>query len=218
MNPCSTALEADHAAHDLAERRPGEHQQENVDRRQPARPRVRGHVDSSGRRRGSAAQRRPAECDGGDPASPRRRRSREDVGDIAVVQDSGDLILPRAHLRSASAPACASRATARPATTSRRSTANFRSALGTQPDARRRRQRVRSTCRSRFRSTARSQTAAFVNSDGNITFGEADQASTERDVVAPADRPAARRAVPRRPRSDGRRARSSSTPRRTSTP
>ena len=27
-----------------------------------------------------------------------------------------------------------------------------------------------------------SQTAAFVNSDGNITFGEADQASTERDV------------------------------------
>ena len=45
------------------------------------------------------------------------------------------------------------------------------------------------------------QTRAFVNSDGNITFGESDTRELRSQRVAVAHRPAARRAVLRRPRS-----------------
>ena len=58
-----------------------------------------------------------------------------------------------------------------------------------------------------FSFYGRNQTAAFVNSDGNITFEEGDSASTDRNVVPAPDGAAACRAFSRRPRPVRRRSR-----------
>ena len=50
-------------------------------------------------------------------------------------------------------------------------------------DARRTTTARRARCRSGSQFYGRTQTAAFVNSDGNITFEEADKSSTERNVA-----------------------------------
>jgi hypothetical protein len=104
----------------------------------------------------------------------------EDVGEIAVLQDQGDLIAPANQFdlggtgfrftRNGSSGYSVAKIDA-----------NFRSNLGTQltltdDDS------AQANVAFSFPFYGSSQTAAFVNTDGNITFGEADKASTERDV------------------------------------
>ncbi len=108
-------------------------------------------------------------------------RSNVDVGDIAVVQDEGDLILPpnTYDLRNLGLRFTRNSAGGYNVT---RVEGNFRGTLGTRltlsdddssPNA----------VPFAFPFYGASQTAAFVNSDGNITFEEADKASTERNVA-----------------------------------
>jgi hypothetical protein len=104
-----------------------------------------------------------------------------DVGDIAVIQDEGDLILPpnTYDLRNLGLRFTRNNAGGYNVT---RVEGNFRGTLGTRltltdddssPNA----------VPFAFPFYGASQTAAFVNSDGNITFEEADKASTERNVA-----------------------------------
>jgi len=104
----------------------------------------------------------------------------EDIGEVAVLQDTGDLILPANQLDVAdtgfrftrSGPA---------AYTITKIDNTFRSTLGTRltlndDDS------AQNDVRFAFPFYGTTQTTAFVNSDGNITFGEPDKASTERNV------------------------------------
>ena len=105
-----------------------------------------------------------------------------DVGEIAVIQDEGDLILPpnTYDLRSLGLRFTRNGAGGYDVV---RIDGAFRSALGTRLTLTDDDSATQHRSRSAFRSTAAAQTAAFVNSDGNITFGEADKASTERNVA-----------------------------------
>ena len=108
-------------------------------------------------------------------------RSNVDIGEIAVVQDEGDLILsPNTYdLRSLGLRFVRNGAGGYNIT---RIGGDFRATLGTrltlQDD-----DSVSSPVPFSFSFYGKSQSAAFVNSDGNITFEEADRASTERNVV-----------------------------------
>jgi hypothetical protein len=103
----------------------------------------------------------------------------EDIGEIAVVQDTGDLILP---LNPFDVRSTGLRFTRNGSSyTLSKIDGAFRSALGTRltltdDDS----APVNVAFSFPFYGTA--QTAAFVNSDGNITFGEEDKASTERNL------------------------------------
>jgi hypothetical protein len=108
-------------------------------------------------------------------------RSTADVGDIAVVQDEGDLILPpnTYDLRSLGLRFTRNGAGGYNVT---RIDGNFRAAIGTRltltdDDS------ASGTVPFGFSFYGKTQTAAFVNSDGNITFEEADKSSTERNVA-----------------------------------
>jgi hypothetical protein len=108
-------------------------------------------------------------------------RSNADVGDIAVVQDEGDLILPpnTYDLRSLGLRFTRNGAGGYNVT---RIDGNFRAAIGTRltltdDDS------ASGTVPFGFSFYGKTQTAAFVNSDGNITFEEADKSSTERNVA-----------------------------------
>jgi hypothetical protein len=104
----------------------------------------------------------------------------EDIGEIAVIQDAGDLILPANpyDLRSTGLRFTRSGASY----TLSKVDGNFRATLGTRltltdDDS------VLSTIPFAFPFYGTNQTLAFVNSDGNITFGEEDKSSTERNVA-----------------------------------
>jgi hypothetical protein len=104
----------------------------------------------------------------------------EDVGEIAIVQDTGDLILPANpyDLRSTGLRFTRSGSSY----TLSKVDGNFRATLGarltlTDDDS------VGGTLPFAFPFYGTNQTAAFVNSDGNITFGEEDKSSTERNVA-----------------------------------
>ncbi|HET7696858.1 MAG TPA: hypothetical protein VFK57_14185 [Vicinamibacterales bacterium] len=104
----------------------------------------------------------------------------EDIGEIAVLQDTGDLILPANpyDLRSTGLRFTRSGG----GYTLSKVDGNFRSALGarltlTDDDS------AGGTIPFAFPFYGGSQTQAFVNSDGNITFGEEDKSSTERNVA-----------------------------------
>ena len=108
-------------------------------------------------------------------------RSTADVGDIAVVQDEGDLILPpnTYDLRSLGLRFTRNGAGGYNVT---RFDGNFRAAIGTRltltdDDS------ASGTVPFGFSFYGKTQSAAFVNSDGNITFEEADKSSTERNVA-----------------------------------
>jgi hypothetical protein len=104
-----------------------------------------------------------------------------DVGDVAVVQDEGDIILPpntydlkTLGLRFARNAAGGYNVT--------RIEGLFRASLGTRltlSDDDSSQQNVPFT----FSFYGKAETTAFVNSDGNITFEEADKSSTERNVA-----------------------------------
>jgi hypothetical protein len=121
----------------------------------------------------------------GDNGGPRRglspSRSSADVGDIAVVQDEGDLILPpnTYDLRNLGLRFTRNNAGGYNVT---RTDASFRAALGnrqtlTDDDS------ASIPVPFAFPFFGSAQTAAFVNSDGNITFAEPDKSSTERNVA-----------------------------------
>ena len=76
----------------------------------------------------------------------------------------------------------------------------FRSDARQPRDAHGRRQRADQRFRSRSPTTARRRRVAFVNSDGNITFGRRGQRQHRAQSRPHGHRPAARRAVFRRPR------------------
>ena len=104
----------------------------------------------------------------------------EDIGEIAVIQDTGDLILPQNPYDVRSMGLRFQRNGA--SYTLSRIDGNFRASLGnrvtlTDDDS----ANVNIPFSFPFYGTA--QTAAFVNSDGNITFGEEDKSSTERNLA-----------------------------------
>jgi hypothetical protein len=104
----------------------------------------------------------------------------QDIGEIAVLQDQGDLIAPANHFDIASTGLRFTRNGGNGYSISRID-AGFRSALGTRltltdDDS------AQQDLQFSFPFYGGSQQTAFVNSDGNITFGEADHASTERSV------------------------------------
>jgi hypothetical protein len=108
-------------------------------------------------------------------------RSNADVGEIAVVQDEGDLILPpnAYDLRNLGLRFTRNNAGGYNIT---RTDANFRAALGnrvtlTDDDS------ASNPVPFGFPFYGSTQTVAFVNSDGNITFQEPDKSSTERNVA-----------------------------------
>ena len=103
-----------------------------------------------------------------------------DVGDVAVIQDDGDLI--------AQANAFDLRATGLRFVPNGsggydvvRTDSTFRADIG-DPVTLADDDSVEKTMPFAFRFYGRQQSAAFVNSDGNITFGEGDRASTDRNI------------------------------------
>ena len=104
-----------------------------------------------------------------------------DVGDIAVVQDTGDIVLPANIYDLVNLGLRFTRNSAGGYDVSRFD-GGFRAGLGTRltltdDDS------SSSTVPFGFQFYGRTQTAAFVNSDGNITFEEPDKSSTERNVA-----------------------------------
>jgi len=104
-----------------------------------------------------------------------------DVGEIAVVPDEGELVLPPNTYDLLNLGLRFTR-NGSGGYDVRRFDASFRASLGTRltltdDDS------VMSTVQFSFPFYGGSQTVAFVNSDGNITFDEADKASTERNVA-----------------------------------
>jgi hypothetical protein len=104
-----------------------------------------------------------------------------DVGAIAVLQDEGDLLVAPNALDLENVGLRFS-PNGSGGYDVRRIDGSFRSTLGsrvtlTDDDSR------RVDVQFGFRFYGRAQTAAFVNSDGNVTFGESDSASTERNVA-----------------------------------
>lgn len=104
----------------------------------------------------------------------------EDIGEIAVIQDTGDLILPLNAYDVRSMGLRFTRSGSSYALS--KIDGNFRSNLGTRvtltdDDS----AQVNIPFSFPFYGTA--QTAAFVNSDGNITFGEEDKSSTDRNLA-----------------------------------
>lgn len=104
-----------------------------------------------------------------------------DIGDIAVIQDEGDLILPPNTYDLQSVGLRYTRNSAGGYDV-RRIDGNFRQTLGNRltledDDS------VQQNVPFAFGFFGESHTTAFVNSDGNITFEEEDRASTERNVA-----------------------------------
>ena len=104
----------------------------------------------------------------------------EDVGDVAVINDTGDLVLPQNNYDVRSTGLRFTRNGA--SYTLSRIDGNFRSALGNRvtlsdDDS------ANVNIPFSFPFYGVGQTAAFVNSDGNITFGEEDKSSTERNIA-----------------------------------
>lgn len=125
-----------------------------------------------------------------DRAEPRSRpgerrglssRANVDAGEIAIVQDEGDIILsPNTFDLSSVGLRFARNGSGGYDVT--RFTGNFRATLGTRLTLTDDDSAARAVPFS-FSFYGKGETAAFVNSDGNITFEEADHASTDRNVA-----------------------------------
>ena len=106
----------------------------------------------------------------------------EDVGEIAVVQDTGDLILPANPYDVRSMGLRFTRSGS--SYTLSKIDGNFRTNLGsrvtlTDDDS----TQVNIPFSGGFPFYGTAQTAAFINSDGNITLGEEDKSSSERNLA-----------------------------------
>ena len=108
-------------------------------------------------------------------------RDAEDVGEIAVILDEGDIVAPPNTFDLRSAGVRFTR-NASGGYDARRIDPNFRQTLGKQlslgDDA-----AVAAPLGFNFNFYGTARNDAFVNSDGNVTFGEEDVASTERNVA-----------------------------------
>ena len=108
-------------------------------------------------------------------------RNAADIGEIAIVQDDGDLILPP---NTYDLKSLGLRFTRNPAGgyNVARTDGQFRSAIGnaltlTDDDS------AQQNVPFGFSFYGKNETTAFVNSDGNITFEDPDKSSTERNVA-----------------------------------
>jgi hypothetical protein len=124
--------------------------------------------------------------DRGEPRTPGGRRgvsprANVDAGEIAIVQDEGDIVLPPNAFDLSSAGLRFARNGSGGYDVTR-ITGSFRATLGTRVTLTDDDSAARTVPFS-FSFYGKSQTAAFVNSDGNITFEEADKASTDRNVA-----------------------------------
>ena len=188
VNPCSTALEADQPSANLTSGVAGQAGRANKKTLIDGNPRGRvyeamwiNRAAQEDRQRGGARQSATV----GAAAEGRTGITTpapvaEDIGEIAIVQDSGDLILP-AHTFDLVGVGLRFTRNGSNGYSVAKIDGNFRANLGTSltlgdDDS------ASAPVSFPFPFYGGSQTAAFVNSDGNITFGEADQASTERDV------------------------------------
>jgi hypothetical protein len=138
------------------------------------------HEAAKRRREADARASAAADRSGGQTAITSPTPDAEDIGEIAVVQDTGDLVLPANpyDLRSTGLRLTRNGG----GYTLSKIDGNFRSALGTRltltdDDS------VGGTIPFAFPFYGGTQTLAFVNSDGNITFGEEDKSSTERNLA-----------------------------------
>ena len=185
--------------------------QEDADRRQSARPRCRGDGAAPlgrGAARSNEQIRAAVEATSRgepQPAITTPAPVAEDVGEIAVIQDTGDLDPAAEPLRRAQhrPPVHAQRLELH-AVEDRRHVPLRRSARAL--TLARRRQRAGERFRSRSRSTAPGRPPRSSIRTATSPSARRTRSSTERNVGAPGHRPAARRAVLRRPRSvDGHR-------------
>jgi hypothetical protein len=108
-------------------------------------------------------------------------RTNADIGEIAVLQDDGDLILPPNTYDLRSLGLRFTRTGSGGYSVSRIE-GNFRAALGTRltlddDDS------APGTMPFGFSFYGKAESSVFVNSDGNITFDEADKSSTERNIA-----------------------------------
>jgi len=108
-------------------------------------------------------------------------RSNVDAGEIAIIQDEGEILLPpnTFDLRNAGLRYTRNGSGGYDVA---RIDGNFRATLGTRLTLTDDDSAAR-TVPFTFSFYGKGQTAAFVNSDGNITFEEADHASTDRNVA-----------------------------------
>ena len=183
VNPCTTALLDDPTVNAVTGAAPSTADKKTLI---DGNPRGRVHearaLHEAARRRREADARTAAVTDQGFGRTPITAPApvAEDIGEIAVIQDTGDLILPANPYDLRSTGLRFSRSGG--SYTLSKVDGNFRGTLGTRvtltdDDS------VGGTIPFAFPFYGGSQTLAFVNSDGNITFGEADKSSTERNVA-----------------------------------
>ena len=139
------------------------------------------HDAAAQQRRDAAASVRSQSEDAGARAITAPAPVAEDIGDIAILPDTGNLVLPANQLDIAGSGLRFTRS-GPAAYTITKIDNTFRSTLGTRltlndDDS------AQNDVRFAFPFYGTTQTTAFVNSDGNITFGEPDKASTERNVA-----------------------------------
>ena len=171
-NPCATAVTA-RLRRFRRQRRYGPHRSAENGRHRP-----RSTMARPGRALDASAARRAGRASARQRQRPQRRRHR---GDRRRPGRRGSDRAAQC-VRPPQARACASPATARAATTSRGSTArsarrSARALTLTDDDS------AQVDVPFAFSFYGRTQTTAFVNSDGNVTFEEGDHASTERNVA-----------------------------------
>ena len=145
-----------------------------------ARPRsIRPRAGASSNRSGSIS-RRPNAAAAISTLGPVAATS-TDIGDIAVLRDEGDLIVPANAFDLKGLGLRFTPQFVRAATTSARPTPAFRTAIGnriTLSDD----DTLRADVSFSFPFFSANERTAFVNSDGNVTFREGDSASTDRSV------------------------------------
>ena len=132
-----------------------------------------------------------------------RAATSSDIGDIAVIRDEGDVIVP-ANAFDLKGVGLRFTRNSSGGYDVRQSDSAFRTAIGnrvtlTDDDT------ARADVAFSFPFFSGSERTAFVNSDGNITFREGDNASTDRSVGRLLTGPAAGGGVPGRSRSERRR-------------
>jgi hypothetical protein len=182
-NPCSTALEAEQAEAPIVGSVAGGANPSVTDKKTIIDGDPRGRVLEAMWLHQAAQEQRAraprSDATAPSPAATSPSPVAEDVGDIAVVQDTGDIVLPANSFDLRSIGLRFTRNGSGYNLT--KIDANFRASLGRQvtlgdDDS----TQVNVPFSFSFYGTG--QTSAFINSDGNITFGEEDRSSTERNV------------------------------------
>jgi len=183
-NPCTNAIveEADQGVSSAGAQAPARPDKTIVDGSNRGRlaEAMAVHRQAEERRRNQAIRQQVEEAAGNRPAITSPAPVAEDIGEIAVLQDTGDLVVP---LNIYDVRSTGLRFTRNGSSyTLSKIDGNFRSTLGnrvtlTDDDS------AQMTIPFSFPFYGTGQTAAFVNSDGNITFGEEDKTSADRSLA-----------------------------------